>query len=449
MEFITVKKGKNIPLIGKADKRIEDLPLPDRVAMKPPDFRGLQVRVLVKAGDAVRVGTPILEDKKNTDIKIVSPVSGKIADVHRGEKRALLEVVIATDGLQNQADLPSLPREDVMSLNREDIIRRLLAGGVWPCIRQRPFSRVADPNDTPKSIFIHAMSTDPLSLDIDFVLRERDAEFQAGVNIIKKLTPGDVFLCCKSHAGSRALTETKGVRIYGFSGPHPTGNVSTHIHYLDPLKKGDIVWYIRAEDVLRVASLFLCNMFSPERFVALAGEGATKRVYKKSTIGAPVTHLLEGDIKEGMRYISGSVLSGTKVGAKGYLSFYDSQITVIPEGGRRRFLGWLMPGFDRYTFSKAFASAFCDRPEVSLDADEHGGHRAIVLNDIYDDYVPLDIMTYFLIKAVVAEDIEEAERLGILECDEEDFALCTFACPSKTDVGGIIRKGLDLIEKEG
>ncbi|MCK5215677.1 MAG: Na(+)-translocating NADH-quinone reductase subunit A [Candidatus Omnitrophica bacterium] len=449
MEFITVKKGKNIPLKGKADKRIEELPLPDRIAIKPPDFKGLRLRVLAKADDLVKVGTPILEDKKNNDIKIVSPASGKVVAINRGLKRALLEVVIETDGRQNKEELPVLPSEDVNALTRDDIIKQLLAGGVWPCIRQRPFSKIADPYDTPKSIFINAMSTDPLAIDIDFVLREREEEFQTGLNIIKKLTGGDIFLCCKSHAGSKAVTEAKGVKVYGFSGPHPTGNASTHIHYLDPIQKGELVWYIQAEDVIRIAALFLYNIFSSERFVAITGEGATKRIYKKTNLGAPVTHLLEGDIKEGMRYISGSVFFGTNVGVNGFLSFYDSQITVIPEGGSRKFLGWLMPGFNKYTVSKTFASAFDMLEEVSLNADEHGGHRAIVLNDIYDDFVTLDIMTYFLIKAVIAEDIDEAERLGILECDEEDFALCTFACPSKTDVGGIIRKGLDIIEKEG
>lgn len=339
MEFITVKKGKNIPLKGKADKRIEELPLPDRIAIKPPDFKGLRLRVLAKADDLVKVGTPILEDKKNNDIKIVSPASGKVVAINRGLKRALLEVVIETDGRQNKEELPVLPSEDVNALTRDDIIKQLLAGGVWPCIRQRPFSKIADPYDTPKSIFINAMSTDPLAIDIDFVLREREEEFQTGLNIIKKLTGGDIFLCCKSHAGSKAVTEAKGVKVYGFSGPHPTGNASTHIHYLDPIQKGELVWYIQAEDVIRIAALFLYNIFSSERFVAITGEGATKRIYKKTNLGAPVTHLLEGDIKEGMRYISGSVFFGTNVGVNGFLSFYDSQITVIPEGGSRKFLG--------------------------------------------------------------------------------------------------------------
>ena len=256
-------------------------------------------------------------------------------------------------------------------------------------------------------------------------------------------------MCISSGAKSKALTQTKGVQTHQFSGPHPAGNVSTHIHHIDPIHKGDMVWYVEAQDVVRIASLLLNGAYPTERVVAVTGEGAVRRVYMKTCVGAPLATLLHSADLSQMRCLSGSVLTGRDVGADGHLCFYDSQITVIPRGGQRKLLGWMLPGFNKYTFSKTYASAFLPEKEMSLDTDENGSHRAMVLNHIYDSLVPLDIMTYFLLKAVIAGEIEEAENLGILECDEEDFALCSFACPSKTDVGGIIGEGLALIEREG
>jgi Na+-transporting NADH:ubiquinone oxidoreductase subunit A len=403
----------------------------------------------VKDGQAVKVGTPLFQDKKNPAIVVVSPASGTVAAVRRGEKRRLLDIVIETDGRQEAVTFPPVRLEILASLSREDIISRLLAGGLWPCFRQRPFSKIARPQDEPKSIFVQAMNTEPLALDVGVILEGKEKDFQTGLHVLRKLTAGDVHLCYREGETVKALTEAKDVRRHTFAGPHPAGNVSTHIYHIDPIRRGSVVWYLRAEDVLRVAAIFTQGTFDPHRFVAVTGEGAKKRIYQKTIIGAPLKFLLGGQAVEGMRYISGSILTGTDVGAQGYLCFYDSQITVIPEGGKREFLGWLFPGANKYTFTRTFISVLKNRWEASLDTDEHGGHRAIVLNDVYDKYVPLDIPVYFLLKAVMVGDVEEAERLGILECDEEDFALCTFACPSKVDVGGVIRQGLELIEREG
>ncbi len=453
MATIQIRKGKDIKLKGAAEKKIIELAVPSLVAITPADFRGIKPKVLVKPDEVIKVGSPILEDKTHPDIKIVSPVSGKVVAVNRGEKRVLLDIVIQPDGRQEAIACRSFNPEELKTASRENIIKHILEGGVWPCLRQRPFSKMAHPEDTPKAIFIQAMNTEPLAVDVDFILNilnNREAEFQAGLDILKKLTSGAVHLCCSDKAGAKALTQAKNVEIHRFAGPHPAGNVSTHIHHIDPIKRGEVVWYVQIEDVLRVAQLFLQGRYSPERFVAVTGEGAPKKVYVKTVIGAQISHLLQGSIPARMRCISGSVLTGATVSPNGFLGYYDSQITVIPEGGNRKFLGWLDLGFHAYSFSKTYLSSLqpADR-EVSLDTDKHGSNRAIVYNHLYDDYVPLDIMTFFLLRAVMGGDIEEAEKLGILECDEEDFALCSFACPSKTDVGGIIRRGLDLIEKEG
>lgn len=451
MGTFSIKKGRDIRLKGAAKNELVERSLPKYVAVQPLDFKGLKLRLSVKVEDTVKVGTSVFADKVIPDIRVASPVSGKVIAINRGEKRALLSLVIETDGKQDVESFQKFSEEQIKSVSKQDVIDTLLKGHLWPVVRQRPFSKIANPQEKPKAVFIHAMNTEPLALDIDCILENREKEFQIGLDILKNLTDGEMHLCVKEGSQSAALTQAKNVQTHTFSGPHPAGNVSTHIHRVDAINKGDLVWYIEAQDVLRVASLFLNGTYPTERIVAVTGEGVSdqRRVYAKTVMGAPLTSLLEGDGLQHMRCLSGSVLNGKDVGADGFICFYDSQVTVIPEGGRRELLGWLSPGVNKYTFSKTFISAFLPQREISLDSDEHGSHRTIVLNNVYDSLIPLDIMTYFLLKAVLSGNIEEAEELGILECDEEDFALCTFACPSKTDVGGIIREGLDLIEKEG
>jgi len=442
------KKGRNIKLKGEARKEIVSISLPKKVAIQPPDFKGLKPRLAAKLDDIVKVGTPILTDKIVDGLKIVSPVSGKVVAVNRGAKRVLLEVVIESDGKQEAEVFQKYTENDIAKISKEDATKLLLDGGLWAVIRQRPFSQIANPAHTPKSIFVHAMNTEPLALDVDTVINGQEKNFQIGLDILTKLTKGSVHVCASSEAKSKALTASKNVQSHTFSGPHPAGNVGTHIHYIDPINKGDVVWFVEAQDVLRIASLFLNGTYPVERMIAITGEGAKNRVYARTVVGAPLSSLLQGSDLGTMRCISGSVLTGRNVGANGFVGFYDSQITIIPEGGQRRLLGWLVPGFNSYTFSHTYASAFLPEREASLDTDENGGHRAMILNHLYDSYTTLDVATYFLLKAIIAGDIDESERLGILECDDEDFALATFACPSKTDVGAIIREGLDAIQRE-
>ena len=450
MATFQIKQGRDIKLKGAAPKEIVTLSLPRQVAVVPSDFKGIKASLCVKVNDAVKVGTPLFEDKHCPEIRIVSPVSGRVAAIDRGEKRFLEDIVVESDGRDEAVAFRKFSASEISGLSKEDVEKTLLQSGLWPVLRQRPFSKVAHPHEPPKSIFVHAMNTEPLAPDVDFILQGKEEQFQAGLNVLRRLTKGKVYLCAKHGSRSKALTQARDVETHYFAGPHPAGNVSTHIHYLDPIHKGDHVWYVEAQDVARAGSLFLEGVYPAERVVAVTGEGAGRKFYAKTIVGAPVSLLLKGSGLEGMRCVSGSVLAGREVGKDGYLSFYDSQLTVIPAGGKRTFLGWLSPGSDKYTFSRTFVSSFLPpRKEVSLTTDKHGSDRAIVLNHIYDPLVPLDIMVYFLLKAVISEDIEEAERLGILECDEEDFALCSFACPSKTDVGGIIREGLELIEREG
>lgn len=449
MTTFNFKKGKDIRLKGVARKEMVDLLSPRLVAIQPMDFRGLKPRVIVQEGDVVKKGTPIIVDKIVEDIKLTSPVSGKVKSINRGEKRVLLAVVIENDN-KNTAELfKNYKESEIKNLKRDEIIQNLQKSGLWPVIRQRPFTKVASPQDNPKAIFIRAVNTDPLAADIDFVLEGRQKEFQTGLDLIKKLTDGKTHLCIKNNSNAQALTSAQGVEIHRFSGPHPTGNVSTHIQAVDPINKGDIIWYIEAQDVIRIAQLFLTGSYPSQCVVALTGEGVDKAVYAKTIVGASIKDLLPKTNFENKRCISGSILSGRNVGPNGFLGFYDSLITVIPEGGKRELLGWMMPGFNKYTLSHTYASAFLPEKETSLNTDKNGSDRAIVLNHIYDRYMTLDIMPYFLFRAIFCGDIEEAEKLGILECDEEDFALASFACPSKVDLGSYVRSCLDLIEKEG
>ncbi len=450
MATFHIKQGRDIRLKGAAPKEVVVLPLPRQVAVIPSDFKGIKASLCVKAGDAVKVGTPLFEDKHCPEIKVVSPVSGRVVAIDRGDKRFLQDILLESDGRQEALPQPRFSRSEIPGLSKEVVEKALLQSGLWPVLRQRPFSKVAHPQQSPKSIFVQAMNTEPLAADVDFILQGKEEQFQAGLDVLARLTKGKVYVCARQGSQPKALTQARDVETHYFAGPHPAGNVSTHIHYLDQIHKGEHVWYVQAQDVLRIGSLFLEGVYSPERVVVVTGEGADRRFYAKTIVGAPVSILLKGSDPKGMRYISGSVLAGREVGKDGYLSFYDSQLTVIPAGGKRVLLGWLSPGFDKYTFSKTFVSSFLpEKKEVSLTTDKQGSDRAIVLNHIYDSLVPLDIMVYFLLKAVIGGDIEEAEKLGILECDEEDFALCSFACPSKTDVGAVIREGLELIEKEG
>lgn len=457
MATFQIKQGRNIRLKGAAPKEIVTLSLPRQVAVIPSDFKGIKASLCVKVNDAVKVGTPLFEDKHCPEIKIVSPVSGRVVAIDRGDKRFLQDILLESDGRQEAVPSPQgafgqrrFSRSEIPGLSKEEVEKTLLRSGLWPVLRQRPFSKVAHPHQSPKSIFVHAMNTEPLAADVDFILQGKEEQFQAGLNVLARLTKGKVYVCARHGSQAKALTQARDVETHYFAGPHPAGNVSTHIHYLDPIRKGDHIWYVEAQDALRIGSLFLEGVYSPERVVAVTGEGASRQFYARTILGAPVSLLLKGSDLGGMRCLSGSVLAGREVSQNGYLSFYDSQLTVIPEGGKRVLLGWLSPGFDKYTFSKTFVSSFLpEKKEVSLTTDKQGSDRAVVLNHIYDSLVPLDIMVYFLLKAAFSGDIEEAERLGILECDEEDFALCSFACPSKTDVGAIIREGLELIEKEG
>lgn len=446
-EIIKIRKGLNINLQGKAEKIFIKAKKAELFAVKPTDFQGLFPKLTIQVNDKVKAGSTLFFDKYNPDIKFTSPVSGTIQAIHRGERRRILEVVILPDP---EIEYEHFIQADPSTLSREEIIQNLLNSGLWPTIRQRPYNLIANPIDTPKAIFISAFDTAPLAPDYDFLLKDLDNEFQTGINALLKLSGGKVHLNVEgTYPPSTVFSNAKDVQINKFKGPHPAGNVGTQIHFIDPINKGDIIWSIAPQDVVTIGRLFINGHYNASRTIALTGSEILHPRYYKTMAGSCIWSLTNDNIKKGnIRFISGNVLTGTQVSAKGFLGFYDSQITVIPEGDHHEFFGWLTPGLNKFSISRSYLSRLIPRKEYRIDSNIHGGKRALMITGNFEKVFPMDIYPMQLLKAIIIEDIDLMEKLGIYEVVEEDFALCEFIDTSKTDIQAIVRKGLDLIHKE-
>ena len=444
---IRLKKGLNIHSFGDADKVYASIKPTQKYVLKPSDFHGLIPKLTVKLGDKVMAGTPLFFDKKNDKVNFCSPVSGEIADIIRGEKRRILEVVIKADTENNYESFETAAPANI---SREEIINLMLKGGVWPFIRQKPYDTIANPTDMPKAIFISSFSSAPLAIDNDFALYGMDELFQKGLNYIVKLTNGKTHLNLDGNTNpSKVFAAAKGVQINKVSGPHPAGNVGVQIHHIDPVNKGDIVWYLQPQDVIAIARLFTEGKYDVSKIVALCGSQIQKPRYYRTIAGAQINNLLFENTKEGKsRVISGDILSGSQIDTDGCLGFYDTQLTVLPEGDEAEFLGWILPGLHKFSASKTFLSWLSPTKKYNLDTNMHGEERAYVMTGEYEKVLPMDIYPTHLIKAIMIEDVELMENLGIYEVSPEDLALCEFVCTSKIEVQSIIRQGLDLVRKE-
>ena len=444
---IRLKKGLTINLVGEADKVYASVKPTDNYVVKPTDFHGLTPKLTVKVGDKVKAGTPLFFDKYNDKVNFCSPVSGEITAIVRGEKRRILEVVIKADA---EILYESFTTANATDLSREQIIDGMLKAGVWPFLRQKPYDVVANPTDMPKAIFISAFNSAPLTIDNDFALYGMDEFFQKGLDYIVKLTNGKTHLNIDGNTNpSKVFTEAKGVEINKVSGPHPAGNVGVQMHHIDPINKGEIVWYLEPQDVIAIARLFTEGKYDVSRIIAIGGSQISKPRYYRTIAGASVANLLADNLKEGdNRVISGDVLTGQQINADGNLGFYHTTVTVIEEGKEQEFLGWMMPGLDKFSASKTFLSWLSPSKKYKLNANMHGEERAYVMTGEYEKVLPMDIYPTHLIKACMIEDIELMENLGIYEVAPEDLALCEFVCTSKMEVQSIIRHGLDLVRKE-
>jgi Na+-transporting NADH:ubiquinone oxidoreductase subunit A len=447
-EYIKIKRGLNLKLIGEATKSVLDLPLAEVFAIKPKDFVGLTPKLLVKVGTIVEAGTPLFYDKKNEDILFCSPVSGEVIEIVRGDKRVILEVKILPD---REIKHLLFTKSNPSQLSRKEIIKQLLNSGVWPFIRQRPYGIIANPNENPKAIFISAFDTNPLAPDIDFIMSGKESHFQTGIDALQLLTSGKIHLNVRANSSpAPAFSQAQKVQINTISGPHPAGNVGVQIHHIDPINKGEVVWYINPQDVVIMGKLFKEGIYDASRTIAVTGSQLDNPKYYKTVVGSSIKNILtEAGLKKGdNRVISGSILSGTQIQADGYLGFYDSQVTVIPEGNEYEFMGWLAPGFDKFSVSRTFFSWLTPNKKHAINTNLHGEERPFVMTGQYEKVFPMDIYPVQLLKSILIEDIDMMEKLGIYEVIEEDFALCELVCTSKIKSQEIIRHGLDIVRKE-
>ena len=444
---IRLKKGLDLPIAGAALCEVTARVVPDLVAVKPTDFRGMVPRLLVKEGDSVKAGSPLFADKAHPEMVFCSPVSGTVDAVVRGEKRKLLAVRVKADGKNEsvQTDIPKLS-----SLDKKGMTELLLKGGLWPCLKQRPYGTVADPDAEPKAIFISAMNTAPLGADPEFALKDDVVAIQAGIDALGKLTKGGVHLSinARNFAGSE-FHKLNGVVLHQFEGPHPAGNVGVQINHISPINKGEVVWTVDLHLVAVIGRFILKGVYDTRRIIAVAGPAAVNPSYVEVPAGVHMKQLAqyfgEGDV----RIISGDVLSGEAVCADGFLGFYHNQVSVVREGAYYEMLGWANPfRGKKFSFSRAYPAFLYRKKRYNMDTNENGGERPFLMNDVYGKVLPMDIYPVQLFKACLAGDLDKMEQLGMYEVIEEDVALCEYVCPSKIDIQNIVRQGIELMMKE-
>lgn len=448
-KIITLRKGLDINLEGKAQESLSVAPMASEYALSPLDFEGVTPKLLVKAGDEVKAGTPLFFNKYDERIIFTSPVSGKVAAVNRGEKRKVLSVTVTPDADQRYEEFAT---PDPKSATREQVIELLLKSGLWPMIVQRPYGVIANPSDTPKAVFVSAFDSAPLAPDYNFALKGEERNLQTGIEVMRKLTSGKVHLSVRAKAEG-TMPSLKNAELHTFAGKHPVGNVGVQIHHIDPVNKGEVVWTVNVQDLAIIGRLFNTGRVDMTRTIALTGSEVEKPRYVRLIGGAKVDSVLKGSVKsqkegDSVRVISGNVLTGTKTPAEGYLAFYANQLTVIPEGDKYELLGWAMPRCKKFSVSRAYFSWLCPKKAYRLDTNLNGGERPFVVTGLYEQYLPMDIYPMYLLKACLAGDIDKMENLGIYEVTEEDFALCEFVDPSKIEIQQIIRDGINLMIKE-
>lgn len=443
-----LKKGYDLALTGEPTHNRMEVKV-NRYAVNAKDFRGLPPipKVVVEVGQEVAAGDPLFFDKNNTSVLYVAPVSGEIIEVNRGEKRAITTVVILAD---TQNRYKSFYPFDLGSANREQIVKYMCEGGVWPMIKERPFGTVASLDHVPDHIFISCFDSAPLAPDLDYVIQGKELEFQKGLDVLTRLTSGKVHLglnANKNEAPSKAFTQAHGVEKHWFSGKHPSGNVGIQIHHTAPIKKGGRVWTLGIQEVASIGALFLRQRHEADRLVAIGGSAFNENGYVQTYIGASIGDLTQGRLKDNSRVISGDVYSGKQESTQGYLHYSDDQITAIPEGNHETLFGWAIPRIIP-SASGVFPNKLLGDIQFDADTNTNGEPRAFVMTGQYEAVLPMDIYPQLLMKAIITKDIERMEGMGLLELSEEDIAVCEFACTSKQPLQAILREGLDMIQAE-
>ncbi|WP_375240907.1 Na(+)-translocating NADH-quinone reductase subunit A [Polaribacter sp.] len=443
---IRIKKGLDIKLVGVAEKNTTKVSQSSVYAVKPEDFHGIIPKLTAKEGAEVKAGESLFHSKSDERILFPSPISGKVVEVIRGARRKVLAVKIAADATQVYKEFGT---KDASNMSADEVKDYLFASGCWPFVKQRPYDIVANPNQAPKAIFVSAYASAPLAADLDYTLAGKEAELQAAITAVSKLTAGKVHVSVGSNSVS-PLSKLTGVELHKVSGPHPSGNVGTQIAKIDPINKGEVVWVITPQDLVIIGELFLTGKLNLTRTVALTGSKFSKPQYVTAIAGASIEDLVANNVEnDNTRVISGNVLTGKEVKLDEFLGYYDNQITAIPEGDDYEFFGWNKPVFNKVSTSRALTFSWLNpKKKYDLNTNTNGEHRAFVVTGSYEQVFPLDIYPMQLLKAFMYKDLDEMEALGGYEVAPEDFALTEFICVSKQPHQKIIREGLDLMREE-
>lgn len=446
--MITIKKGLDLPIAGKPEQVIRDGNAITEVALLGEEYVGMRPSMKVREGDVVKKGQVLFEDKKNPGVMFTAPASGTVTAINRGAKRVLQSVVIKVEG-DDQITFDKYSADQLTQLTSEQVRQNLQTSGLWTALRTRPFSKVPAVDAVPASIFVNAMDTNPLAADPQVVLQASEQDFLNGLTVLSRLHEGKVYLC-KAAGATVPAASLANVEVKEFAGPHPAGLSGTHIHFIDPVSATKFVWYVNYQDVIAMGKLFTTGELDVSRVVALAGPQVKNPALVRTVVGANLSQLTANELKDGEnRVISGSVLSGAKAsGPVDYLGRYALQVSVIAEGREKEFLGWIMPGANKFSISRTVLGHF-SKKLFNFTTALNGGERAMVPIGAYERVMPLDIIPTLLLRDLASGDTDSAQALGCLELDEEDLALCTFVCPGKNEYGALLRQALDKIEKEG
>ncbi len=449
---VKLQKGHDILLEGAAEKILDAKLEVSAFAIQPTNFVGISPipKLMVEVGDEVKAGDPLFFDKKVPEIKYCAPVSGEVIAVNRGEKRSIVEVVILAD---KEIKYRAYDTPDLGTVTREELVSFLLESGAWPLIRQRPYNVVADFNEAPRDIFVSTFDTAPLAPDLNFVVEGKEDDFQKGLDVLKKLTDGKVYLGLDGNGEippSKAFTDAQGVEKQWFMGKHPAGNVGIQIHNTDPILSGDKVWTLGVQEVITLGKLFTEQRFNAERVIALTGAELKQPKYVRTYLGAKISDLVKDNLADDhLRFISGDVLSGEKKAEGEFLNFFDDQLTVVQEGDYFEMFGWLLPIKARPSISRTFPNFLFPDLRFKADTNTHGEKRAFVVTGQYESVLPMDIYVQHLMKSIIINDLERMEGLGVYELVEEDVALCEFVCTSKQPLQQLLREGLDMMREQG
>ena len=443
---VIISKGLNINLKGAPVAEFTSVAPAKFYALMPSDFTRITPKVVVKPEDKVKAGDPLFFDKENPELQFVSPVSGTVVAVNRGERRRVLSVVVESDGKFESVEYKA---KDILSLSADEVKADLLKAGLFAFIRQRPYDVIAAPGDTPRAIYVSAFDSKPLAVVFEIALKGNEEDFQTGLDALSRIAPVHLGLCaCQKSA---ALNVAKNVTTTIFKGPHPAGNVGVQINKTAPVNKGEVVWTIGAEEVIFIGRLFNRGKIDFTRTVALVGSEVKNPSYSKMVLGAQISGLINGRLEEKyeLRIIDGNVLTGKKTTADGYLGAFSNEITVIPEVmGGAEMLGWIAPRFSLLSTSRSYFSWLMPGRKYTVDARIKGGERHMIMSNEYDKVFPMDIYPEYLIKAIITGNIDKMEQLGIYEVAPEDFALCEFVDSSKLELQRIVREGLDKLRAE-